>query len=399
MRLVEIFRSIVSKEWAAKLAVGGVIASTFVLAAFLIAPKANADTAQPGDHLLSIHESGTTRGFMTHATTLRAALAEAHVVTTDQDLVEPALDTQLVASNYDVNIYRALPVTVIDGTTQIRTMSPYRAARQIVEHAGLLLHPEDTVTIATAQNVATSGPALTLTIHRATPFTLILYGKPVPSYTQAKTVGEMLRGKGIKLASNDTVSVAQSAPIAAGMTVEVWREGVQTVTVEQPVPFSTQQIQNADQPAGYKQVQTPGQNGSEMVTYQITVKNGVEISRQAIQTVVTQQPVQQVEVVGTKVSLPPGSHTDWMAAAGMDPNNYGYINYIFTGESHWNPAAVNPYGYSGLGQTSQSRLIGACGATWASDPVCQIGVFNSYAISRYGSWAGAAAHWRSAQSW
>ena len=39
-----------------------------------------------------------------------------------------------------------------------------------------------------------------------------------------------------------------------------------------------------------------------MVTYQIEMRNGIEVSRAAIQSVVTEQPVQQVEIVGTKLT-------------------------------------------------------------------------------------------------
>ena len=49
----------------------------------------------------------------------------------------------------------------------------------------------------------------------------------------------------------------------------------------------------------------------------IEMKNGVEMSRKEIASVVTKEPKKQIEIAGTKVSLPSGSHSDWMSAAGI----------------------------------------------------------------------------------
>src|SRR5690606_21033334 len=134
-----------------------------------------------------------------------------------------------------------------------------------------------------------------LVISRATPFTFVLYGKKTTAYTQAKTVGEMLEEKGVDLAKDDTLSVSTDAPIVAGMVVELWREGKQTVTLEEEVTFGTEQIQDADREVGFKEVVTPGVVGQRTVTYEIEMKNGVEVGRVEIQSVVTAEPVKQVE--------------------------------------------------------------------------------------------------------
>ena len=42
-----------------------------------------------------------------------------------------------------------------------------------------------------------------------------------------------------------------------------------------------------------------------------------------------------------RVPLPAGSHTDWMAQAGIAESDYGYVDYIVSHESGWNPNAVN----------------------------------------------------------
>jgi hypothetical protein len=89
----------------------------------------------------------------------------------------------------------------------------------------------------------------------------------------------------------------------AGMTVAIWREGVQTRTVTESMPFTTRYIHDTDRPLGYSKVKTPGVKGSQKVTYQITIKNGEEVSRKALKKVVLEQPSEEVVVVGAKGGL------------------------------------------------------------------------------------------------
>jgi hypothetical protein len=99
-----------------------------------------------------------------------------------------------------------------------------------------------------------------------------------------------------------------------------------------------------------------------------------------------------------------GSHEDWMAAAGISPSDYGYVDYIISHESGWDP--TNWYGKS-LGYaydpaTSAAGLPQALpysktGCAWG-DAVCQLVWANGYA-AKYGGWAGSYAHWVANGNW
>ena len=115
------------------------------------------------------------------------------------------------------------------------------------------------------------------------------------------TVDELLRIKQVNLTPSDTLSVERTAALTPGMTIEVWRNGVQTITEDQDIPFKTRQVKDADKDPSYKKLETAGKNGKRKVTFEVTMKNGKEVSRKEIQKVTTEEPVEQVEVVGTKV--------------------------------------------------------------------------------------------------
>lgn len=273
-----------------------------LIASFFISQvsASDADEKTRGGRLVTIHDRGVEKVLLTKAPTVKEALQDAGMNLDENDRVEPKLTEELVATAYTVNIYRARPVIVVDGAVKQKVMTAYQTADQIAKDAGLELQDEDETKLKTSDDIVSDGAGLQLEIKRATAFQLVLYGQKTEAYTQESTVGAMLASKKIEIGPNDTLSVAKDAAIAAGMTVEIWRNGKQTVTEEQPVEFETEKIQDADRPVGFREVKTPGVKGKKSVTYEIEMKNGKELSRKEIQSVVLEQPKKQVEIVGSK---------------------------------------------------------------------------------------------------
>lgn len=347
-----------------------------------------------GGRLITVHDRGQEQAFVTDKSTLKEAFADKGIKIDSHDAVEPSLDEKLVASDYQVNIYRARPVTVVDGAVREQIITPYQSAERIVKDAGITLYPEDTTTISRSDDIVSDGAGLQLTIDRATPITLDLYGSVTQIRTQGNTIAEMLKEKNIKLGASGRTSVPLDTPITSGMNVRVWREGKQTVTANEDVDFKVQQIQDADQPVGYKQVQTPGVKGKRTVTYEIEVQNGQEVSRHEIASITLSEAVTQVEVVGTKSSTLPyiggGSKTEWLAASNIAQADWGYADFMVSHESGWNPNATNASsGACGLAQALPcSKVPGN-----PYNPVDSLNWMNGYAVGRYGSWENAYNFW------
>lgn len=282
-----------------------IAAGLFVVLLFVVITNAGAatdDQAKNG-RLITFHDRGQQKVILTHARTVRDALSDADIRVVSQDQVEPGVDEPLVATNYTINIYRARPVIVVDGMVRQKIMTAAQTAQGISAAAGLSLHDEDTTKISNSSDILSDGASTMLTIDRATGFTLNIYGTQTTAYTKAATVGDMLKKKNITLGADDSLSVAVTTPITAGMIVAIWRNGIQAATVEEPIAFPVRLIQDADQPASYRKVQTPGINGRKNVTYEITMRNGKEVSRKAIQSVTVEEPKEQIEVVGSKPAV------------------------------------------------------------------------------------------------
>ncbi len=344
--------------------------------------------------LITVHDRGKETTFLTKQETLGEALKEANIELTQRDAVEPAVTEKLIASDYQVNIYRARPVTVVDGHTRLKVLTPYQTVDRIASDAGISLHPEDTATIELSKNIL-DGAGLEMTVDRATLVTVDLYGKNTPLRTQAETVGDMLKEKHIDLGDTGRVSPSSTTRISEGLAIRVWREGKQTVTADVAIPFETEQVRDADRPIDYKKVETPGKNGSRSVTYEVVIKDGVEVSRTEIASVTISEPVKQVETIGTKPNTLPytggGSKTEWLAASNIPEEFWGYADFMVAKESGWNPNAVN-------------RSSGACGLAQALpcskvpgnpyNPIDSLNWMNNYVNGRYGGWAGAYSFWQ-----
>ncbi len=259
----------------------------------------NGTTAGPG-RLVTIYDRNIEKAIVTQAETVGDALKEAGVDFDNKDLVEPSVDNKLIASSYKVNIYRARPVIVADGDMRVKITTPYQTAGQIVESAGIKLFDEDKTILERTDDIIAEGAGLKLTIIRSTPINLTLFGNTSVIRTQARTVGEMLGEKGIKLGVDDRVSPDIGIAITDGLVVRIWREGAQTVASEEEIDFEVERIENADMNVGYMEVQTAGEKGLRSVTYQITVQDGQEVSRKEITSLTTKQPKKQVEVIGVK---------------------------------------------------------------------------------------------------
>lgn len=374
--------------------------------AYGYAAAASNDTAKDG-RLVTIHDRGEERVILTHAQTIQDALDDAHISVLPEDTVEPGLNEQMISNNYTVNIYRARPVIVVDGAVREKIMTSAQTSGAIAKDAGVTLNDEDRAVLSASDNIVADGASVVLSIKRATPIDLYLYGSYRVAYTQEKTVGAMLDKKGIKLGKNDTLSLNRNTPITSGMTVSVWRDGIQAVTVDEVIPYKVREVQDYDHPIGYRQVKSPGMNGKRTVTYELVMKQGKELSRKEIQSIVLSQPTEQVVVVGA--GLPPGSHQDWMADAGIAASDFGYVAYIVDHENRsWDPCKVQGgavdcaysgnMGYGLVQATPGGKMVSA-GADWRTNPITQLKWASSYAVKRYGSWKGAYDYWVSHHNW
>ncbi len=352
------------------------------------------------ENYITIYDGEEKTILRSSATTVRELLNRADIQYTDADTIEPGLDEEINSEDFNINIYRARSVVVIDGDAVKYIDTAATEPTAVAEHAGVELKDEDIVEVVYRNDLLESGMTSAYQVVRAKTVKLNFYGKTMKIRTQANTIEDFLAEQNIEVDPKENwVSLPNETEIKDGISFKIFRQGKQTVTVEKTIAFSEKVTYDYSLEYGRREVTKAGQKGKKSVTYEIEMKNGKEISRKKISEIVTKKPVAQQVKVGMKVNLPTGTHNDWMAAAGIAASDYGYVNYIIERESHWNPLAKNrSSGATGLCQALPGNKMRSAGSDWATNPITQLRWCNGYAIGRYGSWRAAYDYWR-ANSW
>ena len=366
---------------------------------------ANGQTLAPTDsHIVNLYADGQTSSVPTRAVTVGEFLQKAGVTLGMSDKVEPSPSTPITQDNFNVQIFRAQPYTVTDGVTSQSIMSPETSLILLAQKAGFTLNDADTISISSPQNFVNQNVLGSIvTIKRAIAVNVILYGpSPTVYRTQAGTVADFIKEKGIKTVSGATVSPSLNSSISSGMLISVSQPGNSIVTEEQDVPFSIQSIPDPTTMIGTKNIITPGAIGKAQVIYNVATVNGVS-TKTKISEVVSTQPISQVEQDGTQLPVVTSqSVINWMQQVGISPSDYYYVDFIIGHEGGWNGATKWNHagsGAYGICQALPGGKMVSAGSDWATNPVTQLKWCNSYAIGKYGSWASAYNFWTINRWW
>ncbi|MCL2173679.1 ubiquitin-like domain-containing protein [Candidatus Saccharibacteria bacterium] len=295
-----------------------VMIATTVAVVVATSSTVNADKQQY--HVVTIYDDDAEQTIITTGGNVADVLKVANLSLGQHDSIEPALDQDLREAILIIKIHRARPIMVIDGQRQVRVITAAQNATEIAAAANIRLYPEDSAELLLTTGLSSSGTGLQLAITRAKVVNLRLYGQNLTVRTQENTVKEFLREKNIQLGSDDGMNLTLDAEISDGLRLQIWREGLQTVTTTEVIPFTTRTVTDATRKVGYREIRVTGQNGQKTVIYEIETRDGQETNRKIISEVIDTPAVEQVEVVGIKSSLdgvPPltarmGAQTYWV---------------------------------------------------------------------------------------
>lgn len=355
-------------------------------------------TIGPGDSkVVQLSVEGEKQSVPTRARTVQEFLDHADITLNEGDVVEPSRDELIAGDNFRINVYRARPVTIFDGSKRTQTLSAAKAPRTVADQAGLDIYPEDTLKQEVSDDILRDQViGEKITIDRATPVHLNLYGTANTVRTQVDTVGQLLQEKGVALGKGDKVTPVASTRLTSGMTVAVARSGIVVKTVDEPIEPPVEYVEDASLSFGATAVRQAGKAGKKSVTYEVTMKNGKEISRKKIQEVTVTEPVKQIVARGKAFDI----NTDKaavMAAAGISQSDYPYVDYIISRESGWRVNATNGSTW-GLCQALPGSKMASAGADWQTNPVTQLKWCSGYAAGK-GGWAAAYEFWVSHGWW
>lgn len=348
--------------------------------------------------IVSIYYDGQKRIITTGDATVGDILRDTGVHVGPGDLVEPNSTTPVTPGFFNINIYRARPVVVVDGQSQKTVLTAYQSPRLIAEAVGLHTFSEDTYDLSVVNNF-TDNPVVgeKLTIHRALPVVILADGQETTVRTQQKTVGGLLDERDVALGPEDVAIPSRETTISANTVVQINRVRVAIVKVTDPIAFNTSTSKDATLLAGANKTVTEGVNGSKDTVFRVHYTNGVEQGREALSSTVTLAPVTRVLVIGTKVdySANPVELGRQMAAArGWTDDQWTSLFSLWQHESGWNPKSTNFFsGACGIPQAYP------CSKITDKSTEGQISWGLSYIAGKYGDPNRAWAYWLSHNSY
>lgn len=307
---------------------------------------------------------GQRRTVETYAGTVGEVLDQEGLTVAANDVVLPA-PGQALADGAAVVLDRARPIELtVDGVSR----QVYVTARSVDEALAQLGYRADGLALSASRSERLPLDGMQLTITTPKEIVLVSDGQERVVTTSAATVGALLAEQGIVLGATDRTSLYPDQGLANRMRLQVYRVQVQVVSETTVVPADTVETPNPDAYVGERAVTTPGVDGQKVTRYRVTVVDGVETAREAVDSAVTVPPVTEQTSVGTKPKPQPQPQPELSPTA--DGLNWAALAQC---ESSGNPRAVNPAGYYGLYQFSLStwRSVGGSGNPVDASPAEQ----------------------------
>ena len=201
------------------------------------------------EYYVNIYDNGNKLTVKTTAKTVGDALNRAGYEISEHDIVEPELNEAINSDNFFINIYRARPVIVRDGTNEKYIMTASYENKTIAREAGLTIYDGDVVAAVKNDNFLEAG---------------------------------------------------------AVEIYEVTRNGGDIITEEIELAFDEEVVTDYNLAPETEEVRQLGETGLKVVSYKVYYENGTEAKREMIKEEVTKEPVTRVIAKGaTRIDATP----------------------------------------------------------------------------------------------
>jgi Uncharacterized protein conserved in bacteria len=179
------------------------------------------------EHYVNIYDGSSHITVRSNATTVREVLERAEVEYTDRDNIEPGLDEVIDSRDYNINIYRARSVLVIDGDNKYYADTAKMVPSDVAEAAGIELKDKDIVKLIHYDDILETGMLSAFQVVRAKTVKLDYYGKKTTLRTQANTVEEFLNEQNISTdKEKNWVSMPLEQKLASSNEISIYLQGL-----------------------------------------------------------------------------------------------------------------------------------------------------------------------------
>ncbi|MDK4275534.1 transglycosylase family protein [Corynebacterium accolens] len=345
-----------SRSLPLRLATGGVLSTLAVGGVVAVAAQKD----------LVVDVNGDKVELATFAKDVDGVLQAAGVQVGEEDIVSPA-PSESVADGDEISVRTAKPVAVsIDGeqqqlSTTDLTVSDLLNNLQGVNPGAAVKSGEDDV-----DKDAQLKDGMDLEVVSPKIIKINDGGKNTYTKIAAKTVGDVLKERGIKLGEDDRVFPAKEEKVTEGMSIKVERIDIQTEDVTEEFDAEPNFVDDPELEAGAEEVREQGEKGKREITRKVVLKNGKKESEEVIKDEVVVGPKPATIARGTKQEdpEPQGGNSGAAAPAVADGSVWDAIAQC---ESNGNWSINTGNGFSGGLQFAPSTWAGLGGTEYAPE--------------------------------
>jgi uncharacterized protein YabE (DUF348 family) len=258
----------------------------------------------------------------THAQTVADALREAGInlsrhdrIIVDDEVIDPEASmpsqpsTDPVEGNpallwrqrpVEMEILRAVPITVHDGAVPVTLYTVAPTVGQALLDEGIVLYLGDGVIPTLGEQVSAG---LEVYIQRSKPLVILADGRRIKTRSHGDTVAEVLKQETIELVDKDYTIPAPESEVYDNMAVQVIRVQEQVVLEEEPIPFETFWQPDAELELDSQRLDQSGAAGVKRRLVRIVYENGEETERVTEDEWVETPPTTEVISYGTRIVI------------------------------------------------------------------------------------------------
>ncbi len=190
-------------------------------------------------------------------------------------------------------------VVINDNGNEIAVKTMKATVREVLEQTGIKVASEDYISMPFDSKLARIQENK-IEIRRAVPVLIKVDGKELEVKTYKDTVKEVLNDNAISVDEDDKlVGSRLGDKIVSNMDISVIRVEEKTVTEATPIPFKTITKDNNRLDKGLKNTVREGKEGVRKKTYTVVYENGKQIAKQLVNDIIAANPLDKIVEVGT----------------------------------------------------------------------------------------------------
>lgn len=195
-------------------------------------------------------------------------------------------------------IKKPFAVGIADNGNYFATVASASTVSDLLAEKNIALSDKDYIFPAMDAKIF---PGSKVIIRRAMSITIEVDRKNIKIDTLGTSVADAINEAGIVLSHADKVAPDKTSLLSPNINIKITRINFEGITLKEDIPFQTVEKEDNTVLWRKKQTKQKGEKGIREKYYKITYTNGKETNRQLLGSKITESPVSQIEVTGTKI--------------------------------------------------------------------------------------------------